>query len=88
MSQKDQSKLIFVRKYTEPRIWIKVDIHRISYEIEDENDIPDLKVKFDQPAVQALLKVGEYESIMITGQLTDGSWLGWEDRISVIKVAD
>ena len=35
-------------------------------DLHDENGIPDLKVKFDRSAVQALLKVGEYESIVIT----------------------
>ncbi len=45
-------------------------------EDEDEGDIPDLKVKFDRSQVQALLKVGEYESIVITGQLTDGTSFG------------
>jgi parallel beta-helix repeat protein len=54
-------------------------------EDEDEDGIPDLKVKFDRSAVQALLKVGEYESIVITGQLEDGTWFGGEDRIRVIK---
>ena len=31
-----------------------------------EDGIPELKVKFDRSAVQALLKVGDYESIVIT----------------------
>jgi hypothetical protein len=66
----------------------KDSIHRILYEIEDENSIPDLKVKFDRSAVQDLLKVGEYESIVIIGQLTDYTWFGGEDRIRVIKEAE
>jgi hypothetical protein len=45
-------------------------------------------VKFDRSAVQDLLKVGEYESIVITGQLSDGTWFGGEDRIRVIKEAE
>jgi len=31
------------------------------------------------------MEVGENESIVITGQLTDGTWFGGEDRIRVIK---
>ena len=64
----------------------KEAIHRISYEIEDDNKdgIPDLKVKFDRATVQALLKVGEYKNIVITGQLVDGSWFGGENRIRMI----
>ncbi len=45
----------------------------------------DLKVKFDGSAVQELLKIGKKESIVITGQLADGTWFGGEDRIRVIK---
>lgn len=56
--------------------------------VEDEDGIPYLKVKFDTSAVQELLKVGEYESIVITGQLEDGTWFGGEDRIRVIKEAE
>jgi len=55
------------------------------WEIVDKDGIPDLKVKFDRSAVQALLKVGEYESIVITGQPTDGTAFGEGDRIKVIK---
>jgi hypothetical protein len=64
----------------------KEPIHQISYEIEDENEdyIPELKVKFDRSEVQALLKVGEYERIVITGQLVDDSWFGGEGRIRMI----
>ena len=57
------------------------------YEIEDEDEdrIPDLKIKFDRAAVQAILEVGESESIMITGLLEDGTAFGGTDRIRVIK---
>ena len=60
-----------------------------SYEIDDvdKNKIPDLKIKFDRAAVQATLKVGESESIMITGKITDGTAFGGTDRIRVIKEA-
>ncbi len=54
-------------------------------ELHDEDSISYPKVKFDRSAVQDLLKVGESESIVITGQLTDGTWFGGEDRIKVIK---
>ena len=40
---------------------------------------------FSRSAVQDLLKVGESESIVITGQLVDGTLFGGEDRIRVIK---
>ncbi len=53
--------------------------------LEDEDSIPDLKVKFDRAEVQNILKVGEDESIVITGQLKDGTAFGGEDRIKVIK---
>ena len=57
------------------------------YEVEDEDKdkIPDLKIKIDCAAVQAILEVGKSESIMITGQLTDGTAFGGTDRIRVIK---
>ncbi len=45
-------------------------------------------IEFDRSAVQELLKVGESESIVITGQLSDGTWFGGEDRIRVIKEAE
>ncbi len=63
----------------------KEPIHRISYEIEDEDGIPDLKVKFDRSSVQALLKVGEYKSILITGQLINGTTFDGMNTIRVIK---
>ena len=49
----------------------EVPIDEWPWEIEDEdkNKIPDLKIKFDRSAVQAILEVGESESIMITGEL-------------------
>ena len=56
-------------------------------ENEDEDDIPDLMVKFNRSAVQAILEVGEEESIVITGQLTDGTAFGGSDGIRVIKEA-
>ena len=64
----------------------KEPIHRISYEIEDEDSIPG--IKFDRSDVQALLKVGEYESIVRIGYLEEGTAFGGEDRIRVIKEAD
>ena len=48
-----------------------------------EDGIPELK--FDRSAVQALLKVGEYESIVRTGYLEEGTAFGGEDKIRVIK---
>jgi len=61
----------------------KEPIHRISREIEDEDSIPG--IKFDRSAVQELLRVGEDESIMITGYLNDETAFGGEDRIRLIK---
>ena len=60
------------------------------WEIKDKDGdgIPELKVKFDRSAVQDIMEVGESESIVITGQLTDGTWFGGEDRIRVIKEAE
>ena len=68
----------------------EVPIGSWPWEIEDEDEdgIPDLKVKFDRSAVQDILKVGKKESIVITGQLNDGTWFGGEDRIRVIKEAE
>lgn len=66
----------------------KEPIHRISREIEDENKDGIPEVKFHRSAVQDILKVGEYESIVITGQLNDGTVFGGEDRIRVIKEAE
>lgn len=65
----------------------EVPIGEWPWEIEDEDEdgIPDLKVKFDREAVQELLKLGENESIVITGLLNDGTAFGGEDRIRVIK---
>jgi hypothetical protein len=45
-------------------------------------------VKFNRSVVQDILKVGEDESIVITGQFNDGIWFGGEDRIRVIKEAE
>ena len=47
--------------------------------------MPDLELKLNRPVVQAILEVGESESIMITGKLTDGTAFGGTDRIRVIK---
>jgi len=44
-------------------------------------------VKFKRYAVQTILKVGEEESIVITGQLNYGAAFGGEDIIRVIKDA-
>ena len=57
------------------------------YEVDDEDEdkIPDLKIKLDRADVQKLLEVGESESIMITDKLTDGTAFGGTDRIRVIK---
>jgi len=65
----------------------EVPIGEWPWEITDENEdgISDLKVKFDRSAVQELLKVGKKESIVIIGQLNNGTWFGGEDRIRVIK---
>jgi hypothetical protein len=42
-------------------------------------------VKFNRSVTQDILKVGEYENIIITGQLLDGTAFDGEDRIRVIK---
>ncbi len=42
-------------------------------------------MKLDWYAVQDILKMEESESIVITGQLTNGTWFGSQDRIGVIK---
>lgn len=65
----------------------KEPIHRISYEIEDENKdgIPDLMVKFDRAVVQAILEVGEVESLSIIGELNGGTTFGGTDTVRVIK---
>ena len=55
------------------------------YEVEDEDKIPNLKIKFDRAAVQKILEVGESESIMIPCKLTDGTAFDGTDRIRVIK---
>jgi parallel beta-helix repeat protein len=59
----------------------------LPYEVEDEDEdrVPDLKIKFNRAAVQAILEVGESESIMITGLLDDGTAFGGTDKIRVIK---
>ena len=44
-----------------------------------------MKIKFDRAAVQAILEVGESDSIMITGLLDDGTAFAGTDRIRVIK---
>ena len=56
----------------------EVPIGEWPWEIDNEDKIPDLKIKFDRSAVQAILEVGESESIMITGELRwDGvRWRG------------
>ncbi len=56
-------------------------IPTISDEIEDEDSIPGLKVR--SPGASQSQK----ESIMITGQLTDETAFGGEDRGRVIKEA-
>lgn len=45
-------------------------------------------MKFNRSAVQDILKVGEEESIVITGHLNDGTAFGGQDRIRVIKEAE
>jgi len=52
---------------------------------EDEDGIPDLMIKFNRSSVQAILKVGESESIVITGAFNDGIPFGGDDRIRTIK---
>jgi len=62
-----------------------VSAEDLPYEVEDEDRIPDLKVKFDPMAVHAILEVGESERIMISSKLIDGTAFGGNDRIKVIK---
>lgn len=56
-----------------------------SWEIVDENDIPDLGVKFDRAEVQVILEVGEVEYLSVTGELTDRTTFGGSDTIQAIK---
>ena len=50
----------------------------------DSDGIPDLMVKFNRAAVQAVLQVGDQVEITINGKLTDGSLFEGKDTIQVI----
>ena len=51
----------------------------------DDNGIPDLMIKFDRAAIQAILEEGEEIEITITGKLTDGRLFQGSDIIKVIS---
>jgi len=50
----------------------------------DSDGIPDLMVKFNRAAVQAILQVGDQVEITINGKLTDGRLFEGKDTIQVI----
>jgi hypothetical protein len=50
----------------------------------DGNGIPDLMVKFNRAAIQAILQVGDQVKITISGKLIDGRLFEGKDTIQVI----
>jgi hypothetical protein len=50
----------------------------------DSDGIPDLMVKFNRAAVQAILQVGDQVEVTISGKLTDGTLFEGKDTIQVI----
>ena len=63
---------------------VPAEIHPTGIGDFDNDDIPDLMVKFDRSAVQEILEVGNEVEIIAFGELTDGTPFEGSDTIRVI----
>lgn len=64
---------------------VQAEVHSTEIGDYDNDDIADIMVKFDRPAVQEILEVGDEIEIAVTGELTDGTSFGGTDTIRVIE---